>query len=36
MNKTFVTKMPNHVGTFLKASKRFASLGVNIARAQKR
>ena len=27
MNKTFVTKMPNHIGTFLKASKCFASLG---------
>ena len=32
MNKTFVTKMPNHIGAFLKASKCFASLGVNITR----
>ena len=32
MNKTFVTKMPNHIGAFLKASKCFASLGINITR----
>ena len=32
MNKTFVTKMPNHIGAFLKASRCFASLGVNITR----
>lgn len=32
MNKTFVTKMPNHIGAFLKASKCFAALGINITR----
>lgn len=32
MKKTFVTKMPNHIGAFLKASKCFAALGVNITR----
>lgn len=32
MNKTFVAKMPNHIGAFLKASKCFASLGINITR----
>ena len=32
MNKTFVTKMPNHIGAFLKASKCFASLDINITR----
>ena len=32
MNKTFVTKMPNHIGAFLKASKCFASLGIKITR----
>ena len=32
MNKTFVTVMPNHIGAFLKASRCFASLGVNITR----
>ncbi|MBQ1464871.1 MAG: Zn-dependent hydrolase, partial [Ruminococcus sp.] len=32
MNRTFVTKMPNHIGAFLKASKCFASLGINITR----
>ena len=32
MNRTFVTKMPNHIGAFLKASRCFASLGVNITR----
>ncbi len=32
MNKTFVTKMPNHIGAFLKASRCFAGLGVNITR----
>lgn len=32
MNKTFVTKMPNHIGAFLKASKCFAELGINITR----
>lgn len=32
MNKTFVTRMPNHIGAFLKASRCFASLGINITR----
>ncbi len=32
MKKTYVTKMPNHIGAFLKASKCFSLLGVNITR----
>ena len=32
MKKTFVTKMPNHIGAFLKASKCFSELGINITR----
>lgn len=32
MKKTYVTTMPDHIGAFLKASKCFASLGVNITR----
>ena len=32
MKKTFVTNMPNHIGAFLKASKIFAQLGINITR----
>ncbi|MBE7061436.1 MAG: MBL fold metallo-hydrolase [Clostridiales bacterium] len=32
MKKTYVTKMPNHIGAFLKASKCFADLGINITR----
>ena len=32
MNRTFVTKMPDHIGAFLKASRCFASLGINITR----
>ena len=32
MIKTFVTTMPDHIGAFLKASRVFASLGVNITR----
>ena len=32
MKKTYVTKMPNHIGAFLKASKCFSELGVNITR----
>ena len=32
MKKTFVTVMPNHIGAFLKASRCFAELGVNITR----
>lgn len=32
MKKTYATSMPNHIGAFLKASKCFASLGVNITR----
>ena len=32
MKKTYATSMPDHIGAFLKASKCFASLGVNITR----
>ena len=32
MKKTYVTSMPNHIGAFLKASKCFAALGINITR----
>lgn len=32
MKKTYATSMPNHIGAFLKASKCFAALGVNITR----
>ncbi len=32
MNRTFATRMPNHIGAFLKASRCFASLGINITR----
>lgn len=32
MKKTFVTVMPNHIGAFLKASRCFAQIGVNITR----
>ncbi|MBQ2786114.1 MAG: MBL fold metallo-hydrolase [Oscillospiraceae bacterium] len=32
MKKTFVTVMPNHIGAFLKASRCFAALGLNITR----
>lgn len=32
MKKTYVTKMPNHIGAFLKASKCFSKLGINITR----
>ena len=32
MRKTYVTKMPNHIGAFLKASKCFSELGINITR----
>ena len=32
MKKTYATSMPNHIGAFLKASKCFAQLGVNITR----
>lgn len=32
MKKTYVTTMPNHIGAFLKASKCFSSLGINITR----
>ncbi len=32
MKKTFVTNMPNHIGSFLKASKCFSKLGINITR----
>ena len=32
MKKTYVTFMPNHIGAFLKASKCFSELGINITR----
>lgn len=32
MKKTFVTVMPNHIGAFLKASRCFAAMNVNITR----
>ncbi len=32
MKKTYVTSMPNHIGAFLKASRCFSGLGVNITR----
>ncbi len=32
MKKTYATSMPNHIGAFLKASKCFADLGINITR----
>ena len=32
MKKTYVTKMPNHIGAFLKASKCFSELDINITR----
>ena len=32
MKKTYVTSMPNHIGAFLKASKCFSQVGINITR----
>lgn len=32
MKKTYVTKMPDHIGAFLKASRCFSELGINITR----
>ena len=32
MKKTYATSMPDHIGAFLKASKCFAALGINITR----
>lgn len=32
MKKTYVTSMPNQIGAFLKASKCFSALGINITR----
>ena len=32
LKKTYITTMPDHIGSFLKASKCFAALGVNITR----
>lgn len=32
VKKTYATSMPNHIGAFLKASKCFADLGINITR----
>ncbi len=32
MKKTYVTSMPNHIGAFLRASRCFSELGINITR----
>ena len=32
MKKTFVTTMPDHIGAFLRASRCFSALGINITR----
>ena len=32
MKKTYITTMPNHIGAFLKASRCFSALGINITR----
>ena len=32
MKKTYITTMPDHIGAFLKASRTFAALGINITR----
>ena len=32
MKKTYITTMPDHIGAFLKASRCFAKLGINITR----
>lgn len=32
MKKTYITTMPDHIGAFLRASRLFASLGINITR----
>ena len=32
MNKTYVASVPDHIGAFLQASRRFAALGINITR----
>lgn len=32
MKKTYVTNMPNHIGAFLKASRCFSELGINVTR----
>lgn len=32
MKKTYVTKMPDHIGAFLRASRCFSALGINITR----
>ena len=32
MKKTYVTSMPDHIGAFLKASKCFSQLGINVTR----
>ena len=32
MKKTYITSMPNRIGAFLKASKCFSALGINITR----
>ena len=30
MKKTYITSMPDHIGAFLKASRCFSALGVNV------
>ena len=32
MKKTYITTMPDHIGAFLKASRCFGELGINITR----
>ena len=32
MKKTYITSMPDHIGAFLKASRCFSALGINITR----
>ena len=32
MKKTYIATVPNHIGAFLAASRRFAALGINITR----
>jgi hypothetical protein len=32
MKKTYITRMPDHIGAFLKASECFDSLGINFTR----
>ena len=32
LKKTYITSMPDHIGAFLKASRCFSALGINITR----